>query len=181
MSMAMALEGTRNFLRLECNWDATKCGIQPDGTPEPTAGEFYVALDEGSVSGEGSRNYYLGEHFDIDIWCMRRVGRFPKDFRGQMLQRDDTYLASIETLEKIERKIIVALHQNFTLVNFINQHFALPDQVKGDKFILPLVYQGRSGSADRAVPELEGVVFYGRALRFRGLRRNQHLGTGSVG
>jgi hypothetical protein len=158
-----------------------QCGIQPEGVPPPTAGEFYVALDEGNVSGTDSRNYYLGEFFDLDIYCLRRVGRFPKDYKGQMLQRDDTYLASIETLEKIERKIVVALHQSFTCMNFINSHFALPDQVKGDKFILPLVYAGRSGSTEKTVPELEGVVFYGRALRFRGLRRNQRKELGSIG
>lgn len=176
--MAMALQGVRDYLRQKCDWNAKQCGVQEGGIPPPTAGEFYIAVDESNVTGTDPRNYYASEEFEISVYVLRRVGRYPKDFQGKMLLSDDTYLATIDTLEKLERKVYVTLDQKWGLPTYINSFFGLPHQIKGDKFLKPLNYLGRGRTTGVAIPEGgEQEVFDGREMRFRGLKRNQHIGS----
>ncbi len=169
----MALQGVRDYLRTANTWTNKQCGIQEDGIPPPTTGGFYVALDEGGVNDKSGISYYLGEYFDLNIYVWNRIGRVPADYQGEMLLRDDLYLAGIQTLEDLERNIIKDLHKNWAVPAAINAQFGLPDGTKGDKFLKPLEYNGRSSSDTLTLPGQQQAAFKGRALRFRGLQRNQ--------
>lgn len=178
MSMAMALQGVRDRLRGENDWSVHQCGIQQDGVPPAIARNFYVAIDETSVSSAKETNYYLGEDFAISVYINRSVTWLPKDMQGNALLKDDPYLAGIATLDDLERRVIAKLHQKWELTNLINEAWDLPSTAHGDVFIGSLSFLGRSKTRDIAVTDVSPeMAFKQRELRFRGLKRNQYTST----
>lgn len=183
MSMAMLLEGVRDYLRTNNDppfgFDPASgkdhCGIQIDGMPPPTARSHYLALDESTVTGTNDSNYYHGETYEISAYVCRNILDKPRDRQNIELLKDDIYLASMQTLEKMEREVIVALHQNYALTTAINTQFSLPDATLGDVFLEVLRYRGRGRTTAVTVPDSQ-AVFHRRELRFGGIKRNQRKG-----
>lgn len=84
---------------------ADNCGIQPQGHPPPRAGDFYVSVDEGTIVVKDPQNRsFLAEYYNIAVWVSLRAGLYPMDSTSAM------YLASLNRLTDLERKVITNLH-----------------------------------------------------------------------
>lgn len=174
MSMAMALQGVRDLLRSTNQWDEKQCGLQENGIPPAICRSFYAGIDETSVTSANESNYYLGEAFAISVHVSRNVAWIPKDYQGNALLKSDPYLQSILTMDDLERKVILSLHDNWALTNIINDHWNLPNDNLGDVFIGSLSFIGRTKTRDLIAEDgNNGTAFKSRELRFRGLKRNQ--------
>lgn len=175
MSMAMLLEGTRDYLREQMPLKATECDIQHDSIPPWPSGQFYVTLEDSGVAPGPDQSYYLKEIFSIDIGVWRRPGDIPKDRWGTFQFRDNQYLGSVQTLDRIERRIIELLHQKPAAMVALNEKFGLPSAEAGDNFSSFLRYRGRSGMQNKFPPEADGIMFIGRVLSFSGSMRLQKV------
>jgi len=173
MSMGMALEGTRDYLRTQQSWTYKEIGIQFRNLPPAVAPQAYVALDDGGVSTQRSNDYFLRESLTITIGVWRRMSEYPKDVSGQLLIPSNIYQPLVKSLEDLERLVIDDLHTAHALTSAINTQFSLPDATLGDKYTGHLSYTGRTTNETLALPESPDVVFIGRRLRFQGLTRLQ--------
>ena len=179
MSMAMALEGTRDFLRTENGWKLGDCDIQQGGNPTNTSRGRYIALDDAGVETVGADQHYLKETYIIEISIWTNTGTLPADMSGMAQLKADKYTTGRDTLDKLERAIVSQLHQRQEPRNQVNSQFGLPG-TDGCVFLMPWIYQGRSKN------ELQGQVqsgaanvaqWLGRRLRFRGFDRTQNIGS----
>lgn len=181
MSMGMALEGVRDWLRSKNDWSNIECGVHYQTVPPNRAGQKFIGIDDGGVETGPANTHALTEIYMIDIGIWRRPGHLPKDMLGNVMLPEDLYLPEISTLNDLERRVVFWLHQRWDLLNYINGKYGLPDEGRGDNFTGQLVYSGRS-KVETASPDQQqpGIVFLGRKLRFRGLRRVQKI-TDSLG
>lgn len=180
MTMAAILEETRNHLRKRYAWENDQCRVSFLGEPVDSAGEFFIGIDEESVDpmSDTQVNDYLGEVHRIAIWIWRKSGQYGDDRRGDMLLPEDLYLAGIETLDTLTRKVIKAVHQNQDLRAAVNTRLVAPSD-KGDIVQTPLAFNGRSRTQGRSVED--GGAGDGpwmvRTVRFIGMKRVQCLDT----
>ena len=147
MSINALIQSVRDVLRTDLAADfpnlsdITKyVGIQPQGNPPASSGEFYVAIDEGGTSSD-SRNF-LRESYRLKIYVSKRTGKYAKD------QMERAYRDNAEGLETLERFIIGHLHANETVRGTANSYASAPG-AGGDVFQRPLYYQGRSNTTYR--------------------------------
>jgi hypothetical protein len=186
--MAMALEGTRDFLlgHNAAPWHAMAaddrikfCGIQDGGVPPPMSPAFYVALDDAGVDSGPENNDYLKEILKITVSVWREAGRMPKDYRGKMFTKDDLYLAQIYTISDLERLVLGALHRSFPCRVAINAQFRLPALQRGEaSFDGCWIYRGRTRAEVAVDGEGQSArAIVGMRLQFRGLHRNQAVGS----
>lgn len=173
MSMGMVLEGVRDWLRTQNNWDVKTCGVQMGNVPPNTAGPKYISLDDDGVDTGPDNTHALTEIFGLEIAIWRRPGHLTKDYRDQAYLPEDRYLPEISNLHDLERRVVFFLHQRWDLVAWLNTKYGLPDSGKGDNFTGQLVYRGRSKLDSVATDK--GELYIGRRLRFRGLRRVQKI------
>lgn len=176
MSMAMALQGTRDYLRTTNTWDYKTCGIQFESKPPNIAGQWYVALDDAGVDTGPDNTDALTENFSIDVGIWRRPGGLPNDRQGELQKVDDIYLANIQSLHDLERLVISQLHNNWTMISTINTQFSL-DNTTLMPFNMPWIYRGRSKMEGVTLADGTARAFLGRRLRFRGMRRIQKRGS----
>lgn len=180
MSMGFLLQAQRDHLRqallsLIPGGDPTRAanyvGIQPDGRPPPTMGDWYAAIDEASV--ESSHRSYLGEVFHTEVTITRRASQHARD------RYEDIYLNTINGLDVIERAIIQACHCNQDLRQRANALAGSPDPAAGDIFQIPLFYGGRgrtrTETGEWIGAEPDRGAFLIRVLPFAGGNRVQAL------
>lgn len=181
MSMALLLEGVRDYLRSQNElpngdqWGRQQVGIQFKSMPPATAGQFFLSLDDGGVDAPSNPSYYLKEIYTITIGVWRRMGTTPANRRGQQLLADDIYRDQITTLEDLERIAIKQLHEKPVVTQSVNDQFGLPSEALGDRFQGRLYYTGRSTNETTGLPDSPSEVFIGRKLRFRGMLRVQRI------
>ena len=177
MSMALVLEGIRDFLRSENGWKKGECDIRQGGVPTETSRAFYVAIDDAGVETAGADQHYLKEIYSIEIAIWTETGSLPADMSGLAQLASDKYTIGRETLDNLERAIIGQLHQEQDPRNQINTQFNLP--AEGCIFLMPMIYSGRPrneiiGAARRGS---QIAQWLGRRLRFRGFDRIQKIGS----
>jgi hypothetical protein len=178
--MGYLLLAVRNKLR--ANFDVTYpdlestnwVGVEVDGIPPARAPEWYVAIDEGDIRSQRTEDQ-LQEEYSVEIYVCRRPDRTPSDFQRQLSLPTDLYLASILTLEKLERQVIKSLHNNQTLRGNANSLGGFPNPNTGDIYQLPLQFDGRSKSRTEEFPD--SGIWMRRQLRFSGMLRVQDLST----
>lgn len=175
MSMAMLLEGTRDYLREQMPLKPEQCDVQHDSIPPWPSGQFYVTLEDTGVAAGPDDSYYFKEIYSIDIGVWRRPGELPKDRWGPFQFREDPYLPSVQTLDKIERRILALLTHKFAAMVDLNNRFGLPSEDLGENFSKPLRYRGRSGMQSKFPPEAGDVFFIGRVLTLTGSTRLQKV------
>lgn len=177
MSMALVLEGAKDFLRGEYGWEINRVTIEFESRPAPTAQQWHVALDDGGVSAGDGRTYMLQEEVSIVVGVWRQFGATPNDRLGNLVKRTNPYLAQMPSVDKLERQVIAAYHGSFDLVGDLNTRWSLPDDELGSAFESTLVYDGRGGLEKFSHGEVSDLTWLGRRLRFRGLRRQQNIGS----
>jgi len=176
MSMGMGLHGTRDWLRKEHDWKENRCGVHFQCIPPATADQYYVALDDAGVDAGPEDTDALTEILNLEIGVWRRPGGKPADRLGLLKLPSDLYLANIYTNTELERLVILSLHQNWKIWTFINTLFKLPDDDLGAGFQDRFVFRGYSRFESIAIPGgNDATAFYGRRLRFRGLKRVQNV------
>lgn len=187
MSMGMGLEAIEKWLRAEYGWKVNQCGVQYQCLPPATADQFYVAIDDAGVENGGSEGTdSLEEVLNIEIGVWRRPGGKPADKLGLLKLPDDVYLPAISTNTDLERLVQIpsgaakrngGLHRNYGFLIFVNELFKLPSDELGAKFTEPLLFRGanRFESIAFAGAKNDAHAFYGRRIRFRGLKRIQKV------
>jgi len=179
MSMGALLQQVRTHLRNVVPLDADQCDIELLGQPRPSAGETYVGIRELRVRSLSRE--HLSEEYEIEVSIWRRLGAFPSDRQGDLALRDDPYLASVLTLDDLERAVIRNLHANYTdIMAAANETLET-----GDRFQLALYYTGRgpsevvkSSSHHRQNgTRTSGIAWIGRRLIFTGMNRVQSTAT----
>lgn len=181
MSLGMVLHGVRDYLRQQYSWDYTKCGVQKNNVPPANAGAFYIAIDDAGDESGPEDTDALTETVNLEIGVWKRTGGRTDDRLGTLKLPDDIYLASIYTNTDLERMVKIpdgasghgGLHNNWRLVAFINTLFGLPSDTLGAGFTGQLTYRGSGRFEAITLPDNTAISFYGRRLRFRGLRRVQ--------
>ena len=175
MSMGVILKITRDHLRSTYTWSNDQCRVSPNGEPPDAVGQWFVALDEEAVDAGKPEDFFLDETHRIVVWASRRVGAYPQDRREALLIDEDIHLANIELPHTLERKIVKALHFNFTLMNAVNTELGAPSANDGDIIQTPLFYRGRSKTQIETITDgqREGATWARRALRFGGFQRIQ--------
>lgn len=176
--MAMLLEGTRDYLREKMPLKATECDVQHDSMPPWPSGQFYVTLEDNGTASGPDVSYYLKEIFSVDIGIWRRPGPLQKDRWGTFQFRDNQYLGSVQTLDRIERRIIELLHNKPAAMVDLNNRFGLPNEEAGDRFSAYFRYRGRSGMENKFPPEQgasDDIMFIGRTMSFTGSMRLQSV------
>lgn len=173
MSMAMLLEGTRDYLREQMPLTAHECDVQFQGTPPAVAGQFFIALEDAGLASGPEESHYLKEIYSIEISIWRRPGPLQRDRWGEFEFRENKYLGSAKTLEKIERSIIELLHHKPAAMVDLNTRFSLPSEHLGENFSSSLRYRGRGGVLTNVLPESPEIAFIGRTLTFSGSMRLQ--------
>lgn len=186
MSLGMGLHGVRDWLRSQYGWKENQCGVQYQCLPPASADNFYIAIDDAGVETGPEETDALTEVLNIEIGAWRRPGGKPADRLGMLKLPQDLYLAAVHTNTDLERAVITptgasrdkgGLHKNYGAMNFINTLFRLPDADLGAGFMEPLHFRGCGRFESITVPgkSSDPDVFYGRRLRFRGLKRIQKV------
>lgn len=186
MSMGMGLHGIQDWLRQEYGWKANQCGVQYRCLPPATAGDYYVAIDDAGVETGPEETDALTEILSPEIGIWRRPSGKPADRLGLLKLPEDIYLNSIYSNTNLERMVICptredtskgGLHMNWGFVTFLNSKFELPSADLGAGFLSPLIFRGFSRFETVGIPgkSNDPDVFYGRRLRFRGLKRIQKV------
>jgi len=174
MSTGIILQQVRNHLRSAMSLDVDQCGIQPGGRPPHSAGELYVAVDDGGTTSD-ARNH-LHEQYRIEVAVWRRAGQHPADRLGDVQLPQDPYLEQLLTLDQLERQVIQHLHGDFANVTAAaNAEAATGTPGGGDVFQLALYYVGRdkTESIDAVPSATASTEWLGRRLSFSGMDRIQ--------
>lgn len=171
MSIAAMLIAARDALRAVDGFSNERCDIQPGGRPPARMGEFYIALDEGSI--QSTEKSSLREVFTIVVWISKRTGKYPRDQYGKI------YTANAIGMDAIERKVIRAIHGQQAVRVAANTLLGAPHANAGDIFQQPLWYTGRGPTqfrgADWSGGSDESDTFLVRQLTFAGAVRVQAL------
>lgn len=178
MTMGAILEETRDRIRVLYSFGKDQCDITIGGRPRDSCGELFIGVDEAGVDplGDSQKNHFAGEEHRISIGIWRRAGQYGEDRSGHALLSDDPYLAGIQTLDDIERKVYVAIHMNQELRQAVNVRLSVPS-TKGDSVTTPLAYGGRTKTQSENVNDGgsgSGPWFF-RIMRFTGMKRVQSL------
>lgn len=178
MSVAMAMEATRDHLRTQLDSPDMQCGIQYRAEPPLTAAQWYVAIAELATESGSIATYSLKETLNIQIGLWRNTGHIARDRSGQASHETDFYRPQIKNLEKLERLVLQYVHQVWAIVNAANQTYELPSIERGATFLSPWRFVGR-GPTETFGAASEGTVitFLGRRLRFTGFHREQLIGN----
>lgn len=89
MSMNSLILGVVDFLRAPSTGlglDDKSCDEQPDGQPPPMAGEWYVAVTEGSWTNDATE--CLDESYGVEITITRRTTFSPSDRVNVAVKRE---------------------------------------------------------------------------------------------
>lgn len=173
----LILEAVRDRLRSLNGWTVHQCGLQVDATPPPTASQWYVAIDEDGVSADGQlENYWLKETSRIVVAVWRSCGEVPADMLGTLNLWEDRYRPLINSLAKLERKVIQGIHQRFEIMNAVNSVITSDQGTYGELMTETMFYRGRT----KTEPFLEDQqgrrkLYVGRRLRFAGGGRTQSI------
>jgi hypothetical protein len=184
MSMSAVLIAVRTRLRTVApDWGLRENAIriEPDGHPPPKATGHYIAIDESNIDSIPNMEEGLRERYEISVYCCREANPVSPERLGDMLESTDRYLASIVTLEQMERMVLQTLHGNRSIPQLANAQVGLPgsEDLQGDIFQEPLYYVGRGRmgtyiqeTAQDYEPQSGWRL---RELRFRGMLRVQRL------
>lgn len=175
MSMGQMLETVRDHLRSQLNLAAEQCGVHLNGMPPDTAGQLYVALDEGGVEVRSGDDPVLTERYTIVVSIMRRAGKYPRDRQGDLLLRETE---AQKSLNELERACIRAIHASWGFHVSYNTDLGVPDAALGEKAIMPLFYRGRGRTYLYDTPTEQPDMIHAwfrRDLRFSGFDRKQKL------
>lgn len=184
MSMGLVLETMLTWFPTQ--WpelrEKINFGVEDEGMPPPTAGNWYITLDDGGVTQKARpEDYYIHEELTITVAIWRRQSHIPQDKLGNQFLATDKYQPQIKTLDKLEREVVTRLHQNYGLHVAINEAIENGANDIGDKYANVFIYRGRSRNEKLTLPtEIANKSthsFIGRRLRFSGLERFQPIPT----
>ncbi|MEM8681664.1 MAG: hypothetical protein AAGF97_20135 [Planctomycetota bacterium] len=157
-------------------WNQNSVNIHMGATPPPTAGQFYVSIDEqGEDETSVDASQELRERVSIQVAVWRRVADVPQDMTSQVMLPTNIYRATSSSLSAIQRRVIIALHKQYSVMEAYNDKIRA-QQGSGENWgiaSLPLRYVGRTPNEQyNAANEGGAFVFWlGRRLSFRGLER----------
>jgi hypothetical protein len=109
MSQAAVMIAARDAIQDLFKVDASICEIGFDGTPKPSAGEWYYAVHAGVMSSVSS-DWDLGEEYQVQVTVTRRMGVTPTDRWGIGAWLADPNGGA--GLEARCRQIITRIHHN---------------------------------------------------------------------
>ncbi len=149
MSLSAMLVAVRNELRTACNFSNAECDVQNDPMPYPTAGRRTIAVYPGDCRGGPHSDQGIHEWIGVNVGITFRMSGTPMDAITSEL-----YLKALTGIEAISRKIMVAVHRNYTIMAAANTIIATASDIAADpdhdppieafttdKFIAPLEWR----------------------------------------
>lgn len=120
MSLAALLVGVRDELRSVLGIQAIQIGIQEDGQPPPGMGaSLYISVHPLRWKPTTSREIIQGldESYAIGVTITKRISYVPEDRKNE-----EVFLKSLVGFEKLSRRIMVAVHQNWDVIERANNY-----------------------------------------------------------
>ncbi len=136
MSLSALLLAVRNQLRTECGFTDVECDAHDDPQPHPTAGKRFIAVYPGECHGGPHSDLGIQEYLGINVGITLRFSGTPQDFIS-----NEIYLKSLRGMEALSRKVVLAVHRNYDVMNGANTIIAevLDEEVADiEGFITPL-------------------------------------------
>ncbi len=130
MSMPDLLIAVRDRIRSALSYPNAQCDVQPDGSPEPSSGQVYVAVHPGDTTNEDDLS--LDESYELFVTLTMKVGYLPVDQLGQEL-----LLKARTGIYARARAIALAVHMKYEIMDAANA--SIGDTANG--FHHPLVYR----------------------------------------
>lgn len=177
MSMALVLEGVRDFVRGQYGWTRKQVTIRFEGQPPAMAADWHIAFDDGGSDVDAGSTYMLQEGLALTVGVWRRITDTPDDRYAELIKRTNIYTGQVASLDKLVRQVISALHLNYAVATDLNTLWGLPNGEHGSTFESALRYRGHSGTEKFSHVESPDLIWLGRRLRFSGLRRQQKIGS----
>lgn len=118
MSLAALLVGVRDELRSVLGIQDALIGIQEDGQPPPGIGAaLYISIHPLGWRPTTNREIIQGldESYSIGVTITKRISAIPEDRKDE-----EVFLKSLVGFEKLSRRIMVALHQNWDVIERAN-------------------------------------------------------------
>jgi hypothetical protein len=134
MSLAALLQAVRDQISEELGIASSQCGIQEDGQPNPGMGApYFVAVHPLAwVPTERGTEliHALDENYSIGVTITKRIRMVPQDRKDE-----EMLLKSLIGFEKLARRIMVAIHQNYVVLDrangYVNALHDTNDDIEG--------------------------------------------------
>jgi len=144
VSLSALLQAVRDQLRKEVPLKVSECDIQPDGQPPPGIGRQYVAVHPtGWENDIPQMSRGLSELYAISVTLTMRAPESPRD-----RIMSELYLKALKGMESIIRRIIIKIHDNYTVLISANK------LIDGDdKIVEPLRWASTDAQPRMVGPE----------------------------
>lgn len=97
MSSRALLKGVESRLREELSDPQGKIvGVQPDGRPPPSAGQWFYAVHPGGITGDDPNSLSHDRLYAVTVTITARMGYAPRDRRGERMTLDQELLDRAE-------------------------------------------------------------------------------------
>lgn len=131
MSLSALLTAVRNQVRTELSAApisllSVECDIWPDGQPPPSFGQRYISVHPTAWRKGPSGDFVRGifEEYSVSCTITRRNPVLPRDRLTTNL-----FLESLVGLEALAREIMVAVHDNWTVITAANTAISGTDKI----------------------------------------------------
>lgn len=149
-------------------------GVQPDGAPPSTFGQWYAGIDETGYSNIDPNPLSLDEQYGVVVMLTVRMDYAPKDRRASRM------LAKNEMRDR-SRRIVLALHADYDVLGYANAEITAAN-ANANGFIEPLCFK-LAAAVTESGPEWHGgtpsadgqATVYVRRITFGGARRVQKI------
>ena len=156
--------------------DSKTSDVEPDGSPPPRAGNFYISVMENGTRSVGdAAQFALEEVHRVVVFVSIRIAATPQDRYDVILRRNT------KGMKVLERQVLRAVHGQQWIRSRANAiALAAGNMGVGDQgYLTPLYFEGRSQyavrGADWSSETNSSLGWVVAQLPFVGMRRIQYL------
>lgn len=140
MSLSKLLRATAEHLRANLSPPEGSLAVRPDGRPDPTCGQEFIAVyGIDNVPASSDSNVGIDTYYAISVAVTRRINYAPFSAQSEI-----AYLRDAEAMEDRLDQIVSLIHQNFTLMGLANSYITRTSH----KIIEPFRWQGSDAAPE---------------------------------
>lgn len=136
MSMGALLHATVDRIRT-LGYSPEQCGVQPDGEPDPVAGEVYVSVYPLGIRNTDEGAHRLEEEYEVGVAVTLRAGSMPVDAFGPagVTRATSGLYARAEAIR-------ARLHMDYGVLDLVGGVCGTASWTGGRPYSLPATAQG---------------------------------------